>query len=415
MGFTTDVIGYSRRPAPAKIDIQRRLVELVHDIMREMGIDLPETLRNGTGDGMAVFLPTRVDTRRAVPRLIRLTADLLAADNDRYRDRLRLRMAVVLGAVGPGANGLSGDTVVEAARMVDSQVLRDAAVTHPDADLVVLVSEPLFASVAGERLPGLDANDFRLVDVNAKNFSARSWLWTGTSIEPTARGAFPPRYVLSHPFHSRGTLGVIGGKIMRVRSVDIWVNSENTDMEMPRFNDFSVSSIIRYHGAVRDPSGHVVSDVVADELMARVARRRPVAPGSAFVTGSGALAETNNVRWIIHVAAVQGEPGEGFRQIRDVGVCVTNALAEADRLSRGDASIRSILFPLLGTGVAGGSVTTTATALVERAVDYLVATPDTRLCAIYFLGYTDVERATLEDVLAHHSSLRPVRRWDAEG
>ena len=194
-------------------------------------------------------------------------------------------------------------------------------------------------------------------------------------------------------------IGVVGGSIRRVRFADIWVNSENTDMEMPRFAEFSVSSIIRYWGALRDHTGRVIADVIADELAERVGERRPVAAGTAFVTGSGWLADSHNVRYVIHVAAVQGEPGTGFRQVPDIGGCVTNALVEAERLTYADPPARTIVFPLLGTGVGGAPVRPTVRALLGAAVDYISARPDTALRAIYFLAYTDRELAEVEDVL----------------
>src|SRR5215475_10444289 len=75
-------------------------------------------------------------------------------------------------------------------------------------------------------------------------------------------------------------IGVITGSIRRVRCADIWVNSENTDMEMSRFTDFSVSGIIRYWGARRDQAGRVTGDLIGDALRAAVGERRPVAPGA---------------------------------------------------------------------------------------------------------------------------------------
>jgi O-acetyl-ADP-ribose deacetylase (regulator of RNase III) len=192
-------------------------------------------------------------------------------------------------------------------------------------------------------------------------------------------------------------IGVITGSIRHVRSVAVWVNSENTDMQMPRFTEFSISAIIRYWGARRDPAGRVLRDVIGEELDARVGRRRPVAPGAAFVTGPGALADSNNVRHIVHVAAALGQPGAGFRQIPDVGVCVTGVLTEVERLA--DDTARTVLFPILGGGVAGAPSQPTAAALVHAAINYLSANPATTLETIYFLAHTETELHALEQVL----------------
>jgi O-acetyl-ADP-ribose deacetylase (regulator of RNase III) len=411
MGFVVDIVGYGDRTATAKVDAQHRLAALVSDVLHELGLDLNSTANHGTGDGIMVFLPTTTEVHRALPRLVRATADVLAVDNNRYRDRLRLRMAAVVGPLGPAAIGFAGQTIVEAARLVDSQVLREALAKHQDADLAVLVSEPLYAYVVGERHPGLDPADFRPVEIRAKNYQNRAWLWVGGRVasQPQAtatRQAEMPIFELARPYRSACALGIISGDIRRVRQIDVWVNSENTHMEMARINEFSISGIIRYLGARRDAAGRVAADLIADELGDRVGKRRPVAPCSVFVTGAGALSATNNVRFVIHVAAVHGEPGEGFRQVRDIRACATNALTEAERLAAVHATVRTLLVPLLGVGVAGASIEATADALVDSVVDYLIERPQTRLRGVYLLGYTESERAALVTALTNHRHLR---------
>ncbi|GGM40520.1 macro domain-containing protein [Dactylosporangium sucinum] len=401
MGFVVDVAGYGRRSAPEKIDLQQRVAAFVAEVLRDLNLRIDETHHHGTGDGMVVFLPSELDVHRALARLLRSAAEALAEDNRRYRDRMRLRIAAVIGPLGPAAIGFSGDAIVEAGRLVDSDALRGALADRPDSDLVFAVSDQL------HEYAGLRTDEFRPVDVRVKEFQGRAWLWNGPAGgEPVAHPG-PPVFTLAPPHPPDCVIGIRPGRIMRVHDVDIWVNSENTDMEMARFNEFSISSIIRYNGARRDAAGHVVDDVIADALAKAVDGRRPVAPGAAFVTGSGCLAGTNAVRWIIHVAAVHGEPGAGFRQVRRVGVCVANALAQAERLAREDAEVRTILFPMLGTGGAGAPAPATAGELVDAAAFHLTTTPGTRLRGIYFLAFTDAERAALEGALAGHPALRP--------
>jgi O-acetyl-ADP-ribose deacetylase (regulator of RNase III) len=209
--------------------------------------------------------------------------------------------------------------------------------------------------------------------------------------------AAPVAFQLTVPPRSGCRLEIVPGMIRRVRTADIWVNSENTDMRMARHTDFSVSGIIRYWGAVRDEAGRVVTDVIADELDAQIGGRRPVAPGTVVVTGAGALTASHNVHRVIHVAAVQGEPGAGYRQVSDVGWCVTNVLGQAERIAS-ELPRRTVLFPLLGTGVAGADIGATARAMVTAAVDHLVQHPDTTLRRVCFLGYNDRELRALEDV-----------------
>lgn len=209
----------------------------------------------------------------------------------------------------------------------------------------------------------------------------------------------PSLYHIVHDPRPNCRIGVVPGDIRRVRSADVWINSENTDMQMARITEFSTSAVIRYWGAVRDEAGQVQQDVIAEELALRVGTHRPVAPGTVVVTGAGALTASNNVRHIIHVAAVQGEPGAGFQPVRDIGWCVTNALVQATELAEADPSVRSVLFPLLGTGMAGGAIRPTARAMVLATLDYLIQQPGTPLRVVSFLAYTEREHAVFTEVL----------------
>lgn len=204
-------------------------------------------------------------------------------------------------------------------------------------------------------------------------------------------------FTLMAPAH-QCRIGILPGDIRRVQSADIWVNSENTDMQMARISEFSVSAIIRYLGAHRDEAGNVLHDVIAEELKARVPHR-PVVPGTTVITTAGALSTSNGVRHIIHVATVQGEPGDGYGQVRDIGGCVRNALARATALADDDPAVRSILFPLFGVGVGGAPVDPTVRVMVSAVIDFLVHDTGTKLTDILFLAFTDQERRSLERVL----------------
>jgi Macro domain len=202
---------------------------------------------------------------------------------------------------------------------------------------------------------------------------------------------------------ARGTrIGYVTGRIINVKGIDVWVNGENTKMEMARPSEFSVSAIIRGFGQQRDSSGKL-RDTVYDELRAAVGQATEVAPGSAFVTSGGQLAVSNGVSHVIHVAAVQvqGQIGTGYRQIDDVGTCVQNALAVMDQLAEehkvvcdGDRH-PSVLIPLLGTGVGRANVATTVRDLVDAAIAYVEDTGDTAIQEIFFLAYAERDRASL--------------------
>ncbi|SCL25878.1 hypothetical protein GA0070616_3194 [Micromonospora nigra] len=196
-------------------------------------------------------------------------------------------------------------------------------------------------------------------------------------------------------------IGVVTGDARQVTCADAWVNSENTDMMMSRTSEFSMSGIIRYEGARRDASGRVVADLVADELAAAVRDRRPVMPAVAIVTSGGELERTNGVRMIVHTAAVEGQPGSGYRPIRDLDRAVHHALAAAQQPVLPDGTAiepaHTVLVPLLGAGTAGGDLDTVSRTLIRAAVDRLARSSSPE--RVLFLAYTDAELAACRRVL----------------
>jgi O-acetyl-ADP-ribose deacetylase (regulator of RNase III) len=200
------------------------------------------------------------------------------------------------------------------------------------------------------------------------------------------------------------SVGIINGRLVSVRNVDVWVNSENTHMRMSRFEEYSVSAVIRFHGATRNEIGHIIEDLVADELAAKVRDRVPVAPATAIVTGSGNLLRTNGVRHIVHVASVHGEPGHGYRPVADIGQCVAAALAAATQIT---PKVASIVLPLLGTGVGRGPIEPTVRTMLNSAIEQLADRPD-GLETVLFLATTAEELEVCRRVFASHPQLKQV-------
>ena len=151
-------------------------------------------------------------------------------------------------------------------------------------------------------------------------------------------------------------------------------------------------------GRRRNASGAVVDDVVNKDL-ANASGGTPVQPATVVTTGPGRLKESNGVSHVIHVAAVEGRPGQGYQQVSEIGLCVGNSLDAADRLAA-DSSVRSILFPLLGAGVAGGDTHTTVRTMVDACVAHLLRRRTDGVRYIYLLATTAAEltacRATMD-------------------
>lgn len=196
-------------------------------------------------------------------------------------------------------------------------------------------------------------------------------------------------YILKRRSHKKVVL--ITGNIENVKGVDAWVSSENTNMQMARFYDRSVSGTVRYLGARRDQLGRVTDDIIAKELSNQMGGESYVQPTTVIVTGAGELEQSHGVKRIFHVAAVQGQVASGYKPVDNIEQCVTRSLQRADSEEFNALNLRSILFPLLGTGTAKGKLEEAAGRLLAAAIQYLETQKNGGVDEVCFLTWTDAE------------------------
>jgi O-acetyl-ADP-ribose deacetylase (regulator of RNase III) len=180
---------------------------------------------------------------------------------------------------------------------------------------------------------------------------------------------------------------VLTGDIRQRSNIDVWVNSENTNMQMARFYDRSLSATIRYEGALKDENDEIVEDTIAQELARAKGNKEFVTPGTVYVTSAGALAKSRAVKRIFHAATVFGVPGSGYQAMQDVDKCVTNAMRKMDDERYAGENLRTIVFPMMGTGAGGGPVETIAPRLLWAAISYLLENPSSRVQTAYFSAW----------------------------
>ena len=189
------------------------------------------------------------------------------------------------------------------------------------------------------------------------------------------------------------TICLLTGDIKNIKgqkAVDIWVNSENTNMQMARYYDWGVSAIIRYFGAKRNARKKIVDDIINRELLEKMEGDDSVAPGTVISTSSGELKRTHGVQLILHVASVAGAIGHGYDAVDNLSECVRNVLEEVDT-ELSELGLKSILFPLLAAGVSKLPLSDIISVLFEAAVAYLHDNPDTILERICFIAWSDIE------------------------
>ncbi len=216
------------------------------------------------------------------------------------------------------------------------------------------------------------------------------------------------RDVYSYPIkHTSKKLAIITGELRNIRGIDVWVNSENTNMQMARFYDFAISSVIRFEGAKKTQTGHVAEDLIQQQLDEIMAGERSVPEAAVIATGPGELRNKYGVKAIFHAASVRGAIGEGYEPIRGIHRCITNALSLMDDPERNVAGTRlsSILIPLLGIGFVRGDFRPLLERQVEAALEYFAENPTSNVEQVYFLAWSEQELALCQSVFRTFESL----------
>lgn len=144
-----------------------------------------------------------------------------------------------------------------------------------------------------------------------------------------------------------------------LRDVDVVVSPTNTFLSLPEVYKSSVSASLRSAGAVRDCAGGLIEDRVHDEVRDWVLRHtapgRSVLPGTVVPTSAGALAG-QGVRRIYHAAVAVPRPGTNDYDVQPDDITRASARALALLAAERDAfdpPLRSVCFPLLGSGRGG--------------------------------------------------------------
>jgi hypothetical protein len=177
LGFGLDIVGYSSRSKLLQDAAQRRLSDLVENVLAEQGLSLRDTDHQGTGDGMNVFLPWTVNHHQRLADLMSSLQGLLRRDNRLYRDRMRLRMSVAFGPMGPSALGFNGESIIEISRLLDSAALREVVASESRRDIAMIISDTVYKWFVTQEYPGLEPGDFTPVQVELKEYRQQAWLW----------------------------------------------------------------------------------------------------------------------------------------------------------------------------------------------------------------------------------------------
>ncbi|MFD9698219.1 hypothetical protein [Lentzea sp. NPDC059081] len=168
-----DVAGFGRLDNRAQLRARETVRRAVRRAFRAAGVWWWRLVVADRGDGLLLLVPASVSKASLLDPLVpRLVAEL-AAPSER---RVRLRMAVHAGDLDRDRHGWTGTELVTACRLVDSPALYRSLHDHPEADLVVIVSDAVHRAVVRQGYRGLRSADYQPVQVVLKEVDERAWV-----------------------------------------------------------------------------------------------------------------------------------------------------------------------------------------------------------------------------------------------
>ena len=192
----TDVAGFSD---PVRNDSDRDVVraamyEILQSAFEASGVPWTACYREDRGDGVVIVVPPTISTHRVVDPLVAELADRLRQYNRRASEvvRIQLRVALHVGPVGKDAEGLTGQAVISAARIVDAPVIK-ARLAAEQADLAFATSDYVYDHVVRNCDGRVDPAAFEHMECQVKELHVSAWVHLAGRVVP------PPDLTLVAP------------------------------------------------------------------------------------------------------------------------------------------------------------------------------------------------------------------------
>jgi len=183
----TDVAGFSD---PVRNDSDRDVVRAaMYEILRTCfdaaRVPWAACYREDRGDGAVIVVPPTISTHRLVDPLMAELADRLRQYNRRVSEvvRIQLRVALHVGPVGRDAEGLTGQAVIAAARIVDAPVVK-ARLAAEHADLIFAASDYVYDHVVRNCAGRVDPAAFEHMECQVKEMHVSVWAHLAGRVAP---------------------------------------------------------------------------------------------------------------------------------------------------------------------------------------------------------------------------------------
>jgi hypothetical protein len=175
----TDVAGFGdpKRNDGDREAVRKALYEISRSAFDASGVAWADCYYEDRGDGAVIVVPPTIATVRVVDPLIPELASRLRQHNRRASDvvQIQLRVALHVGPVGRDAEGLTGEAVIIAARILDAPALK-ARLAADQADLMFAASDYVYDHVIRHCVGRVDSVAFEHVDYQVKKTRVSAWV-----------------------------------------------------------------------------------------------------------------------------------------------------------------------------------------------------------------------------------------------
>jgi hypothetical protein len=198
--FLTDVVDFGAR---SRTDSDRLLIREVLFKMTQAAMqDFPDAQSEDRGDGFLTVVPPNASTARVLDQLLKEMPAALELHNSIQREaaQFKLRLAVNVGPVMSHMNGVSGEAIIVAARLVEAPNFKKA-LARSTARLGLIASPFVYETVVRHASDRREMASYAQVPVEVKETETTAWM--------KLFGGQAPSTILRQPGAPGSHLGVL--------------------------------------------------------------------------------------------------------------------------------------------------------------------------------------------------------------
>ncbi|MFB4308336.1 cyclic nucleotide-binding domain-containing protein [Actinomadura sp. GTD37] len=175
----TDIAGFSSRVRGEndRIAVRRAMYAVLRKSFEESGVPWDACHLEDRGDGALIVIPPETPTAAVVDPMIALLGMRLRRHNHRSSEavRIQLRIAVDVGPVASDPPGVSGWTIINAARLLDAAPLKKR-LAATGADLGFIASRFVYDSVIAHSPGYVNADEYEPIGCKVKKMDVEGWI-----------------------------------------------------------------------------------------------------------------------------------------------------------------------------------------------------------------------------------------------